>query len=69
MTSTSELVWIPALDDYWWTTWITGINFGSGTTLADSYTLQRQKIFFDTGTSFSYVPPQYYSWLIAKINA
>jgi hypothetical protein len=64
MRSTSELVWIPAVTDYWWTNTIYGVKFGDGNNLTNAYKFgNTYKAFTDTGSSCTYIPSDYHGFI------
>ena len=65
MKSSAELVWITAIDDYWWTNYIDGIKYDSGKSNTDAYSMESMKAFSDSGSSCTYIPPPYYYWVMS----
>ena len=37
MENKDELIWVDTIEDYFWTTWVSGVNFGSGKNLTNAY--------------------------------
>lgn len=63
--------WIDVIDnDFWWTTYITGIKFKShkGTSLPFSEKFNTEKVMTDTGTSCSYFPTRHYRDIISALT-
>ena len=40
MRDADELVWIDTEEDYWWTSYVTGVKFGGGTGLTNAYSIE-----------------------------
>lgn len=54
--------------NYWWTSYITGVKFGTGQNLDNAYSLTSHMAFTDSGTSCTYVPAAFYTWLVDMIK-
>ena len=64
MRDSSELIWFEAINDFWWTNYISGIKFGPGHNLDQAYKLTTHKAMTDTGSSCSYIPETHFDWII-----
>jgi hypothetical protein len=67
MENKDHLVWVDALEDYFWTTWISGVNFKGGIGLEDAYKMEPRKLFFDSGSTYSYIPPEYFYFIMSRL--
>jgi hypothetical protein len=70
MRDETELIWIDCEEDFWWVSYISGIKFGAGAGIDDNtYNIDTNygRFFTDTGSSCSYVPSEYKTWLTTTI--
>jgi len=68
MRNASELVYIPAMADYWWSNNVRGVKFGAGQNLTNAYTLAKVTPgFSDSGSTCTYIPTVYYNTIITEI--
>jgi hypothetical protein len=70
MRDETELIWLDCEEDFWWVSYISGIKFGGGSGIDDNtYNIDTNygRFFTDTGSSCSYVPAEYKSWLTSTI--
>lgn len=66
--SFDNVVTLPINQDFFWSTWLQGVAFGS-TSSSDSFTFAEgwPYTITDTGSSHLFVPATYYEALIQKI--
>jgi hypothetical protein len=71
MRDSTELVWIATEEDYWWSSYISGIKFDTGTGLDDAYTIDADygRAYIDTSSSCTYIPSEYWRWTVKQILA
>jgi hypothetical protein len=67
MRNPEELIWMDAIQDFWWTNYIQGIKFGPGHNTDDAFILTKYKAMTDTGSSCSYFPDLYYNWIMKNL--
>jgi hypothetical protein len=66
MRDETELVWIATEEDYWWSAYISGIKFDTGSGLDDAYSVDADngRAYIDTSSSSTYIPENYYRWTV-----
>lgn len=67
MRSIDSLVWIDAIEGFWWMNYIFGVKFGYLQNTEDSHLLTPFKAITDTGSTCSYIPPLHYTWLMREV--
>ena len=66
-TKGGVVYYVPAITDFWWTNYVTGVKFGTGQNLDNAYTLTSYKAFTDTGAACTYIPTEYYAFITAEL--
>jgi hypothetical protein len=66
--SATELFYIPATVDYWWSNNMNGIKFGAGQNLTNAFKLNVvTPAFSDSGSTCTYIPKVYYNTIMTEI--
>lgn len=66
--SATELFYIPATVDYWWSNNMNGIKFGAGQNLTKAFNLNVvTPAFSDSGSTCTYIPKVYYNTIITEL--
>jgi len=66
MNNPSELIEMPALNNFWWAQNINGLKFGDGAS-ASSFSIASDFCMTDTGTSLVYIPESMYNNVIDRV--